>query len=171
MLLPTTSIKSTGWRLLSSQIMGLPMDTFHTSVAHWHVSNFYLMAAAAAGQIYVFHTGTGKASPPPLPPYHPTPLPPASFHTFPAFFPRANALCRLFSRCLRHILQAVAKDYVSSWAHVKEYHNFSPSSPCMHSPESSVWCGSSEHWGPDLSPCREDQEGSRGTISPLMLAI
>jgi len=49
-----------GWRLLSSQIMGLPMDTFHTSVAHWHVSNFYLMAAAAAGQIYVFHTGTGK---------------------------------------------------------------------------------------------------------------
>ena len=52
----------TGWRLLSSQLVGLPMDNFHTSVARWHVSNFYVMAAAAAGHIYVFHAGTGKVS-------------------------------------------------------------------------------------------------------------
>ncbi len=49
-----------GWKHLTGQIVGLPLDTFHNSVAQWHSSGFYIMAAAAAGQIFVFHVGTGK---------------------------------------------------------------------------------------------------------------
>ena len=44
------------------------MDKFHNFVACWHKSGYYVMAAAAAGFIYIFHTGTGKACPPPPPP-------------------------------------------------------------------------------------------------------
>lgn len=51
---------ATGWVHARTQIFGLPMDPFHTPVALWHDSGFYVMAAAAAGQIFVFHVGTGK---------------------------------------------------------------------------------------------------------------
>ena len=45
---------------MSSQIVGLPLDTFHTSLARWSASGCHIMAAAAGGQIYTFHAGTGK---------------------------------------------------------------------------------------------------------------
>ncbi len=37
------------------------MEPFHQAAALWHRSGFYLMAAAAAGQVFVFHVGSGKA--------------------------------------------------------------------------------------------------------------
>ena len=52
--------RNTGWTQLRTQIFGLPMDKFHSSVAAWHSSGYYVMAAAAAGYVYVFHAGTGK---------------------------------------------------------------------------------------------------------------
>lgn len=41
-------------------ICGLTVEPFHQPTALWHASGFYLMAAAAAGQVFVFHVGSGK---------------------------------------------------------------------------------------------------------------
>jgi len=49
-----------GWEQLRN-ICGLTVEPFHQAAALWHRSGFYLMAAAAAGQVFVFHVGSGKA--------------------------------------------------------------------------------------------------------------
>lgn len=41
-------------------ICGLTVEPFHQPTALWHASGFYLMAAAAAGQVFVFHVGSCK---------------------------------------------------------------------------------------------------------------
>lgn len=53
-------LRISNWSHLSTQIYGLPLDNFHNPIALWHASGFYIMASAAAGQIYTFHVGSGK---------------------------------------------------------------------------------------------------------------
>ena len=48
-----------GW-LQVRNFYGLPTEQFHQPCALWHASGFYVMAAAAAGHVYVFHVGTAK---------------------------------------------------------------------------------------------------------------
>lgn len=48
-----------GWEQLRT-IIGLTVEPFHQAAAAWHRSGFYIMAAAAAGQVFVFHVGSGK---------------------------------------------------------------------------------------------------------------
>ena len=48
-----------GWEQVRN-ICGLTTEPFHQPTALWHASGFYVMAAAAAGQVFVFHVGSGK---------------------------------------------------------------------------------------------------------------
>jgi hypothetical protein len=41
---------------------GLQVENFHQPVTTWHPSGFYFFAAAAHGQVYVFHVGSAKVS-------------------------------------------------------------------------------------------------------------
>jgi hypothetical protein len=42
---------------------GLPIEKFHQPCAAWHRSGHHIYAAAAYGQVYVFHVGSTKARP------------------------------------------------------------------------------------------------------------
>ena len=53
------TLKFAGWHQIRN-FYGLPTEQFHQPCALWHSSGFYIMAAAAAGHIYVFHVGTCK---------------------------------------------------------------------------------------------------------------
>ncbi|KAK9824547.1 hypothetical protein WJX72_011229 [[Myrmecia] bisecta] len=48
-----------GWELVRN-FYGLPIEQFHQPCATWHRSGFYVMAAAAAGHVYVMHVGSAK---------------------------------------------------------------------------------------------------------------
>lgn len=41
---------------------GLAVEQFHQPAVVWHPSGFYFFAAAAHGQVYVFHVGSAKVS-------------------------------------------------------------------------------------------------------------
>lgn len=48
-----------GWQQVRN-FYGLPTEQFHQPCALWHASGFYIVAAAAAGHVYIFHVGTTK---------------------------------------------------------------------------------------------------------------
>ncbi len=50
-----------GWRQVRN-FYGLAIEKFHQSSVAWHCNGHYIMAAAAAGWVYVFHVGTSKVS-------------------------------------------------------------------------------------------------------------
>ena len=48
-----------GWRQIRN-FYGLAVEKFHQPSAAWHSSGHYIMAAAAAGWVYIFHVGSAK---------------------------------------------------------------------------------------------------------------
>ncbi|KAK9821228.1 hypothetical protein WJX81_004278 [Elliptochloris bilobata] len=52
-------LRVAGWEQVRN-ICGLTVEPFHQATALWHSSGYHLMAAAAAGQVFVFHVGSGK---------------------------------------------------------------------------------------------------------------
>ncbi|KAK9832909.1 hypothetical protein WJX74_001562 [Apatococcus lobatus] len=48
-----------GWRQVRN-FYGLAVEKFHQPSAAWHSSGHYILAAAAAGWVYIFHVGSAK---------------------------------------------------------------------------------------------------------------
>ncbi|BDA40712.1 hypothetical protein COCOBI_01-3650 [Coccomyxa sp. Obi] len=51
--------KIAGWHQIRN-FFGLQIESFHQPVTAWHPSGYYFFAAAAHGQVYVFHVGSSK---------------------------------------------------------------------------------------------------------------
>ena len=50
-----------GWRQVRN-FYGLAVEKFHQPSAAWHSSGHYIMAAAAAGWVFIFHVGSAKVN-------------------------------------------------------------------------------------------------------------